>query len=280
MTTHEPSEIEQPTPPEPEAAAASERSRTGLVTLLAVGIALGLAVVVLQVLTLRAANDARSVAADANDNAVAAAGAAGSLRGEVDALAGAVEEISGDLEAAAFSGQIDAGGSSSLQTTEALPAYPQSGADPAVQAAMRLPAITGDEYYSGERLTFAPDGTNATVWLVWAHWCPYCQRELPELAELISTAADDYPHVQVVTVTSSIDPTRGNPLEAYLDTSDFPFPVLVDATGSLASVFGTNAYPFWVITDPDGRVLLRQPGAFGVDQLPGLFASVEEFVTS
>ena len=86
--------------------------------------------------------------------------------------------------------------------------------------------------------------------------------------------------MELVTVTSSIDADRGNPLVPYLDESQFPFPVLMDETGSLAATFGTNAFPFWVITDAEGRVLLRQPGAFGTDQLPGLFASVQEFVSS
>ena len=168
----------------------------------------------------------------------------------------------------------------SSSAAQALPVYPQSGADPAVQASMQVPPVTGDEYYSGERLTVAPNGENATVWLVWAHWCPHCQRELPELADFWETSAEQYPHVELVTVSTSIDDARGNPMVPYLDSSQFPFPVLVDPTGALAATFGTPAFPFWVVTGPDGRVLFRQPGAFGADQLPGLFDSVEEFVTS
>jgi thiol-disulfide isomerase/thioredoxin len=114
--------------------------------------------------------------------------------------------------------------------------------------------------------------------MVWAHWCPHCQNDLPALATFLDAAGSDFPHVRVVTITTSIDDTRGNPLVPYLDASQFPFPVLVDPDGRLAASLGTPAFPFWVITGPDGQVLLRQPGEFGADQLGNLFASIEEFV--
>ncbi len=248
------------------------------VWLAALAVAVGVAILALQIVTLQTAGGARSAAADAGATAAEAAGRLGAIQGEMKALADQVDELESDLASARFEPSVDAGDRSSPNGTQGLPPYPGSGADPAVQASMRLPAVTGDEYYSGERITVAADGDRATAWLIWAHWCPHCQRELPDLAEFWSVSAEDYPHVRVVTVSSAIDEARGNPLTAYLEDSQFPFPVLVDESGSLAATFGTTAFPFWVITGPDGRVLFRQPGAFGADQLAGLFTSVEEFV--
>ena len=124
----------------------------------------------------------------------------------------------------------------------------------------------------------SPDGEKATVWLVWAHWCPHCQNELPELSAFWDEARPTTPTSRSSRSASSIDPTRGNPLEAYLDDSGFTFPVLVDPDNSLATTMGTTAFPFWVVTGPDGRVLLRRPGALGLDQMAGLFGSIEAFV--
>jgi thiol-disulfide isomerase/thioredoxin len=202
----------------------------------------------------------------------------GELQADLDTLAGAVDALEEGVEVAALDDAVTGGGSSADSVAGPLPPYPSSGADPAVQSGLRLPALTGDEYYSGERMTFAPDGENATVWVVWAHWCPHCQADLPALATFLTEAAEDYPHVQVVTISTSIDDSRGNPLVPYLDASQFGFPVLVDPDGSLATSLGTPAFPFWVVTAPDGQVLLRRPGEFGRDQLASLFGSIEEFV--
>lgn len=239
----------------------------------------GIAVLGVQLVTLQAANDARAEAEAAGANAVAAAGRVGELQAELDTLAGAVDALEEGIEVDRLGDSVATGEASSAGTGDELPAYPSTGPDPAVQAGMRLSGLTGDEYYSGERMTIAPDGERATVWLVWAHWCPHCQNDLPALATFMDDAATDYPHVQVVTITTSIDDSRGNPLVPYLDASQFPFPVLVDTDGSLAASLGTPAFPFWVVTGPDGEVLLRRPGAFGNEQLPNLFGSIEEFVT-
>lgn len=244
-------------------------------------LAVGVAVLFLQFTMLRVLDDVRAEAEEAQAGAAAAVGRVDGLRTDVEGLAETLDQIDTELAAAAIGSSIGAGESSAAgaaQATDGLPPYPTSGADPAVQAGMAIGPISGDEYYSQSRLTIEPDGDTATVWLIWAHWCPHCQTELPELSAFWEQAAADYPHVEVVTITSSIDPSRGNPLEAYLDESGFPFPVLVDPDNSLATTLGTTAFPFWVVTGPDGRVLLRRPGALGLDQMTGLFGSVEEFV--
>ena len=258
-----------PTPP---------RSSRAATWLAGAAVVLGVAVLVVQLITLQAARDARSEAEAAGANAVAAAGRVGELQAELDGLTGAVDELEQGIEVARLGDAIAAGEATSATETDGLPAFPSSGPDPAVQSGLRLSGLTGDEYYSGERVIYAPDGENATVWLVWAHWCPHCQNDLPALATFLEESGADYPHVQVVTITTSIDDTRGNPLVPYLDASQFPFPVLVDPDGSLATSLGTPAFPFWVVTGPDGQVLLRRPGEFGPDQLPNLFDSIEEFV--
>lgn len=117
-----------------------------------------------------------------------------------------------------------------------------------------LSTLTGEEWSSGLPLTidFA-DGTPRLL-MVWSHWCPYCQQELPGLADL--AAGGQIPEgTELVTITTSIDPTRGNPLEEYLAELQPEFPVLVDPDGTLSAQVSTPAFPYWVIIAGDGTVL-------------------------
>jgi len=118
------------------------------------------------------------------------------------------------------------------------------------------------------------------VWMVWAHWCPYCQGELPLLEEWYPANSSRFPDVEFVTVTTAIDETRGNPLQSYLDNEQFPFPVIVDETGEIAGKFGTTAFPFWVVTDASGTVLLRVAGAMDITNVDQIFTQLESMTDS
>jgi thiol-disulfide isomerase/thioredoxin len=134
------------------------------------------------------------------------------------------------------------------------------GASATLQRGDTVAPITGTEWSSGEEITvdFA-DGTPRLV-MVWAHWCPYCQQELPGLAELAATGG--IPEgVELVTITTSIDPTRGNPLDDYLAGLQPGFAVIVDGDGRLAAALRTTAFPYWVIVAGDGTVLGSATGA-------------------
>ncbi len=157
-----------------------------------------------------------------------------------------------------------------------LPAFEQTANDLAVLAGMTLPTIEGPEYYSDTTVTYQPDDGTARVWLVWAHWCPHCQAELPELATWYTENAGRFPTIELVTVTTAIDESSDNPLIPYLDDSAFPFPVIVDGDGTQASHFGATVFPFWVITDPHGEVLVRIGGELDMAQVEEIFSQLTD----
>ena len=130
-----------------------------------------------------------------------------------------------------------------------------------------------------EATTIDPTDGTKRVWLIWAHWCPYCQQELPEISTWYPENADRFPNSELVTVTTSMDPSRGNPLDEYLEAEQFPFPVLVDEDSKLAAQFGTSAFPFWVVTNGDGTVLYRTAGLIGPDAVEQLFTQLEQVET-
>lgn len=160
-----------------------------------------------------------------------------------------------------------------------LPPFEDSSNDPAVLGQMALASVSGPEYYTGAETSFAPTDGKARVWLVWAHWCPYCQAELPELTAWYPENATRFPNVELVTVTSAIDDSRGNPLYPYLDQEQFSFPVLVDETGEISQLFGTTAFPFYVVTDAEGTVVLRVAGALGLDSVDQIFSQLETMIS-
>jgi thiol-disulfide isomerase/thioredoxin len=158
-----------------------------------------------------------------------------------------------------------------------LPRFTNGTTDTAL--GLKMATVEATEAYSLEAMTIDPTDGTKRVWLIWAHWCPYCQQELPEISTWYPENADRFPNSELVTVTTSMDPSRGNPLDEYLEAEQFRFPVLVDEDSKLAAQFGTSAFPFWVVTNGDGTVLYRTAGLIGPDAVEQLFTQLEEVGT-
>ncbi len=197
------------------------------------------------------------------------------LNGVLFDMSIAVDDIAKDAKLAAANNA--AGGATPAPAVPAgfLPRFSSQGPDQAI--GMTLSTIEGPDGYSDATITIDPTDGTKRVWMVWAHWCPYCQQELPELTAWWPEAQATYPDSEFITVTTSIDPSRGNPLESYLQESQFPFPVIVDVDTQLAGQMGVNAFPFWLVTDGDGTVLFRTTGALGIEQVEQFFVQLEEF---
>lgn len=197
----------------------------------------------------------------------------------VDSLADDIEGLADSVATAPQAAAPEASAPSSEGTsglsTGFLPPFEQGQADRAL--GMRLGPLEGPDAYTGETLSIDPGDGTKRIWMIWAHWCPYCQQELPGIADVYPSLAADYPDIELLTVTSSIDPSRGNPLESYLESEQFPFPVLVDDDLELAGRMGVTAYPFWLVTDGDGTVLLRTTGLLEQARLLDLVTSLDSY---
>jgi thiol-disulfide isomerase/thioredoxin len=156
-----------------------------------------------------------------------------------------------------------------------LPRFTSEGPDQAI--GMTLPTIEGIDAYSESAMKIDPADGTKRVWMIWAHWCPYCQQELPDLNAWWADASGNYPTAELITVTTSMDPSRGNPLEPYLEDQQFVFPVVVDTDTRIAAQMGVNAFPFWIVTDGDGTVLFRTAGLLDIDRVETLFSQLEQF---
>lgn len=197
------------------------------------------------------------------------------LNSSVESMSDQVDEIA--VAAAEAAADNAAGAATPVPAVPAgfLPRFSEQGADQAI--GLKLATISGPDAYSEVPLEIDPADGTKRVWMVWAHWCPYCQQELPDLNAWWPEASVTYENTEFITVTTSMDASRGNPLEPYLESSQFLFPVVVDADTRIAAQFGVNAFPFWIVTDGDGTVLFRAAGALGMEAIEQLFVQLEEF---
>ncbi len=232
---------------------------------------LGLALITTQVLTLNSLNETKAEIGVMQEQI-------GRVGDEINGLAEEIADVGTNVEELVLADALNSDNSSALespsQTAPAgyLPRFDRNAPDQAL--GMTMGSIDGIDGYSEEVVSIDPADGTRRIWMVWAHWCPYCQQELPTLADWYPTVADQY-EAELVTVSTNIDPSRGNPLEEYLAEGQFPFPVIVDATNDAAVKMGISAFPFWVVTDGDGVVLLRSPGLLDVSQMENLFTQLE-----
>ena len=197
------------------------------------------------------------------------------LRRDIDILGDRLAALDGQLAAVANAAGASPAAIPTQGPNGSLPPFEDSANDAAVLYGMTLATISGPEYYSGTDVSFAPTDGKARVYLVWAHWCPYCQVELPELQAWYPENASRFPNVELITVSSAIDDSRDNPMVPYLDAEQFPFPVVVDESGATSQLFGTTAFPFWVVADAEGTVVLRVAGALDIASVDQIFAQLE-----
>lgn len=144
-----------------------------------------------------------------------------------------------------------------------LPVLSDGGSDAAVGRPMpELAGVTAD----GLPIAISPDGT-ARIILFLAHWCPHCQREVPVVQDWLD-AGGVPPGVELVSVSTAIDPTRPNyPPRDWLDREGWTAPVVYDWTNAIAQRYGLSAFPFWVLLDAQGRVVERASGEVDIERL-------------
>lgn len=154
-----------------------------------------------------------------------------------------------------------------------LPEYDAAAVpDPAIGE--QIPTLSG-ENFSGTAVRIAPNGKAKVVIFV-AHWCPHCQREVPILApdlrdEPLPTG------VEAFAVSTAVNPQAPNfPPSAWLESVDWPTPILVDdAEGAAAGAYGLSSFPYFVFVNADGTVSSRVSGEIPVTEFRSRIAALE-----
>lgn len=147
------------------------------------------------------------------------------------------------------------------------------GTDTAI--GLTAPTVSGTNF-AGEAVEIGASETFQVVMFL-AHWCPHCREEVETLGPYLQ-ASPPPSNVQVLSVSTGVDADRPNyPPSKWLNAEDWPVPVLVDtADGAVGAAFGLNAYPFWVVLDPNGVVLARTAGSLPLESVETLFDNLAE----
>ena len=152
----------------------------------------------------------------------------------------------------------------------ALTPKPDSGADPMVGTV--VPSVTGQQF-DGKQLTISADGKPQIIMVV-AHWCSHCQAEVPRVQKWLDK--DGMPaDVELVTVATSNDPAKGNfPAADWLRREKWSVPTIVDdKQGQAGAALGVSGFPYFIVTDAQGKVIYRTSGEITEDQWNALLVA-------
>jgi thiol-disulfide isomerase/thioredoxin len=143
---------------------------------------------------------------------------------------------------------------------------PSTGTDPAIGT--KAPVIAGQSF-DGTALTTQNSAPTLLIFL--AHWCPHCQREVPRLVQWHADGQVP-PGLNVIGIATSTSSDLPNyPPSAWLEREKFPWPVIADSANSdAATAMGLPAFPYFLLLDADGNVLVRQTGEIEPSDLTAL----------
>ncbi len=147
-------------------------------------------------------------------------------------------------------------------TGDSLTPLVSGQADP--EAGQPVPEVRGADF-DGTPVTIENNG-KAKMIIFLAHWCPNCQAEVPEVVSWL--AQNQLPaDVEMIAVATSISRTRANfPPSDWLDSENWPVPVILDSPSSSVGVaYGASAFPIWAMVASDGTLVGRITGSGQVD---------------
>ena len=159
-------------------------------------------------------------------------------------------------------------------TGDPLPYFDvSSGSDPAIGSI--IPEVRS-QGFDGTPASIENDGVPKMI-LFLAHWCVHCQREVPVLQSWIDQ--NGVPAgVDLVSVATSISDVRPNyPPDRWLRREGWTQRVLVDdETSRVANAFGLSSFPYYVLVNGDGNVVLRLAGEQQPDSVGVLLGKLAE----
>ncbi len=95
----------------------------------------------------------------------------------------------------------------------------------------------------------------------WATWCPPCREELPELDRFAGSSAAQV-DFRAINLQES-----GDAVNAFMSSSGYSFPVLLDLDGSVAREFKIRSIPTTLVVDAQGVIRYRKTGAVTLAEL-------------
>ena len=131
---------------------------------------------------------------------------------------------------------------------------------PSVQATdFTLPTLSGGD------MSLSDSRGHVTILNFWASWCGPCQQEMPHFQQIVDT----YDDVSVVAVNVTTKDTKAD-AAAFVADYGLTFPILLDATGDVSTMYGAFSIPLTVILTKDGHIAHEIIGPLDTAQLDAL----------
>jgi len=129
-----------------------------------------------------------------------------------------------------------------------LIAYPE-------EAALTLAPDFKVQTLDGQQIALDQLAGKIVVMDFWATWCPPCRSSVPELKDLTKK----YPSSKLVLISFSADKDE-KAWRDFISKKNMEWPQYLDHDGQIRKEFAVNAFPTYIVIDPDGFIYERIVG--------------------
>ncbi len=120
-----------------------------------------------------------------------------------------------------------------------------------------LPTLTGEE------MSLSSEQGKVVILNFWASWCEPCNIEMPHLQSFYEKYKADV-EILAVNVTSKDSEAA---VKKFVDQYDLTFPILLDASGDISTMYGAFSIPMTIILNRNGEIKQEIAGPVGEELL-------------
>ena len=106
------------------------------------------------------------------------------------------------------------------------------------------------ENLKGESIALSDFKGHTILLNFWAIWCGPCRAEMPSMEKLYNELADD----GIVLIAVNLGDSK-SAVEEFVKKTNITFPILLDKTGEIGSIYGASSIPLSYLIDTEGYLV-------------------------